>query len=125
MRYLLPLLFVFIAACAHTQNGPSYSVSDKTKTQIKHDMDKNAANFWFYIRESSGGFYDQKGVHYSQVLECSQRVTTPGAFAKIHAVGPFDDYLTALLVRRDELDLAREAGKKLIQRTAVCDTRWD
>ncbi len=124
MRYLI-LLMVLLTACTHTPRDPAYIISDKTKAQIKHNMEVTSAKYWFYFRESPGGYYDRKGVHYSQVLECSQPVTTPGAFSKIHAVGPFDSYAIALMVRRDELDIALRAGKKLIQRTAVCDTRWD
>ncbi len=124
MRYLISLLFL-LTACSHVPDEPAYPVSDKTQSQIKQGMEVTAAKYWFYFRESPGGYYDRKGVHYSQVLECSQPVTTPGAFGKIHAVGPFDTYAIALMVRRDELDIALRAGKKLIQRTAICDTRWD
>ncbi len=125
MKCLLVVLAMFLASCSHTPNEPIYKLASKSKAKINVNIPKTNEKYWFYIRESQGGFYDQRGVHYSQIFECSQEVTTPGAFGKSHAVGPFSDYATALLVRREELNIALAAGKKLIQRTAVCDTRWD
>jgi uncharacterized protein YcfL len=81
--------------------------------------------YWFYVRTSQGGNYDQKGFHYSQILKCPQKVTTPGIFNKQNAVGPFNSYSDASMARRDEVDLARDSGMRLIPKQAVCNTRWD
>lgn len=123
--FCLVALVLLFQGCRHTPDDPAYPLASRAESRIDRGISKAAAKYWFYIRESQGGYYDRKGVHYSQVLECSQPVTTPGAFSKIHAVGPFAEYATALTVRHDELDLALRAGKTLIQRTAICDTRWD
>ena len=80
--------------------------------------------YWFYVRSSSGGFYDKAGFHYSQILKCSQKVTTPGIFSKDNAVGPFDTYAEASTARKDEIDIASKSDLKLIPRQAVCETKW-
>lgn len=80
--------------------------------------------YWFYVRTSSGGFYDVNGFHYSQILKCSQKVSTPGKFSKLHAVGPFETYNEASAARKDEIETAERTGLKLIPEQAVCDTKW-
>lgn len=96
------------------------------KNNIEESLNNNEENkYWFYVRTSYGGHYDKKGFHYSQILLCSQKVSTPGAFSKSNAVGPFDSYSEASTARRDEIEIAKLSGLKLIPRQAVCDTRWD
>lgn len=94
------------------------------ETNYFYTTTQSTDKYWFYVRTSQGGFYDQKGFHYSQVLKCSQKVSTPGAFSKNDAVGPFDTFSEASVARRDEVELAERSGIKLIPRQAICDTRW-
>ena len=96
----------------------------KAEESVETSTESNE-KYWFYVRTSFGGFYDKKGFHYSQILLCTQKVSTPGAFSKKNAVGPFNTYAEAAAARRDELDIAQASGLELIPRQAVCDTRWD
>ena len=99
--------------------------SDMELENTKFNKSVQSNKYWFYVRTSNGGFYDKAGFHYSQILNCSQKVTTPGYFSKSHAVGPFNTYSDASNARRDEIDIADRSGLELIPRQAICNTRWD
>ena len=118
-KFLLLLVTLPLIAAAVSFTAPEPAM--KTDTSSVESTEK----YWFYVRTSFGGFYDKKGFHYSQILLCTQKVSTPGAFSKINAVGPFNSYADASAARRDELDIAEASGLELIPRQAVCDTRWD
>jgi hypothetical protein len=96
------------------------------RQQTIRQTDATSDNYWYYIRSGTGGFYDfdTNTMVYSQILTCSQRVTTPGYFSKNDGVGPFDTFSQAQQARNSDLDIALRSGKKLAQRTATCDTRW-
>jgi len=104
-------------------DDPVYELSQKSAEALSH-VDERSGKYWFYIRENPLLSHGKQVVHYSQILECPKRVTTPGVFSKIHGVGPFGTYEEASAVRRDELDLAIKTGKKTILETAVCDLKW-
>lgn len=104
------------------------TIYDSTYTRIQNVEKKSKVNsdlYWYYLRNSSGGFYDEAGLHYSQILVCSSAVTTPGSFTKVDAVGPFQNFNDAIMARRSDLEIAIQAGIKLILNTAICDHRWD
>lgn len=116
MRYLIMSFFVALSAC--------YAPSPVTLDTAAATTEFASSSYWFYIRESQGGFYDKKGVHYSQVLECDKRVSGSG-FHKSHAIGPFTSYSEASSARRDEVEIATLTGKKLYLHTVDCNSNWD
>ncbi|NQX77633.1 hypothetical protein [Gilvibacter sp.] len=118
-KLLLTLVVLPLFAAVSAFNEPLNA------EEVLENSKESNEKYWFYVRTSFGGFYDQKGFHYSQILLCTQKVSTPGVFSKKNAVGPFNTYADAAAARRDELDTAQASGLELIPRQAVCDTRWD
>jgi len=118
--------FILLSAIIFTgcKNTASQDNSESTVTKSAERSSDNE-RYWFYVRTSQGGFYDKKGFHYSQILKCTQKVSTPGIFSKSNAVGPFDTYSEASAARKDEIDIAEKSGLKLIPEQAVCNTKWD
>jgi|SRR5690554_586016 len=103
------------------------SSTEESETINTESVEKTLDNehYWFYVRTSQGGFYDKKGFHYSQILKCTQKVSTPGIFSKSDAVGPFDSYAEANTARNDEIAIAEKSELMLIPEQAVCNTKWD
>ncbi len=83
------------------------------------------AKYWFYVRTSTGGYYNPKGFYYSQILKCCQPVSTPGIFGKKNAVGPFNTYAEASTARKDEILIAQTTELTLRPRQAICETKWE
>ena len=75
--------------------------------------------FWFYAKVTISGVF-----YYSQVIKCSQAVSSPGYFFKSDARGPFSTRREASSDRREEINDAKDQGRKRILRNVDCDTRW-
>lgn len=133
---LLVALVWIVAGCAggddvdSTPSGTAAATYDTTLVVAKAnraEAESSASGpYWFYIRSGTGGFYDydRRTTVYSQILACSQRVTTPGIFGKPDAVGPFSTYQAAQRARQSDVNLAIRGGRKTAQETAICNTKW-
>lgn len=87
--------------------------------ETKQSNSNSEDQYWFYINSHHSGV-----VFYSQVLKCHQKVTTPGAYVKDDAVGPFKTYKDASSAKSEEVKLLIESGAKTKFKTAICDDRW-
>ena len=76
--------------------------------------------FWFYSRHHEGNEHLSKGFYYSNILECSRAVETPGYFGTEHALGPFKDYNEASAARHEEITNAKVRGSLITLVNVKC-----
>ena len=100
------------------RNGPTKRVAVR-RSGGRQGQTGQEQPWWYFIRQSQGGFADPKGLYTSQIFPCDSPKTVPEAFELSDLLGPFNSRQEAGQDRQSTL--ATFKNLEITTKDANCD----
>ena len=104
----------------------SGEVDDNKKMGLRRTVSRSQRqpdeqSWWYYLRQSQGGFADPAGLYVSQIFPCDSPEIVSEAFELTHLKGPFNSHQAAGQDRQSSLSIFKNLDVEIIIKDANCD----